>query len=247
MSRTRTAAILVGAALAIALLAVLRIVIDQRNTITQLRQTLEMQAAAPQNNSTSVTQPNDQAVRQESTNPPVAVNESPTAVQPMEDKASAAIPIDTGALRQEKEKLERRLSATEVELANVKRLSAQQEDMEKAYSGPGTWVNVDRSSRYLTGITISGDGMRRTINAWQNKFEWGEVPFFLLPFGEPAGTVHRQYWRGFAAWSGERHNTYLLVTFEQTGLKVDLIWIPTDGIVHSSTLVRTVEHMTRVN
>jgi hypothetical protein len=102
----------------------------------------------------------------------------------------------------------------------------------------------------ITKIVLSGQALApghlslMTIKAWGAcspvDCAWTEVPFFLLDrFDSP-----NNYRRGFAAWEYEDgRRTYLLITFEKPGLRVDEV-IFRGG--RTSTPFSVVDRMTRI-
>jgi len=132
----------------------------------------------------------------------------------------------------------------------VKLLVPEPEDARAAYAGPGMWANVDPLTRRTRKIAITGEARgagnisTMTIKGWGAcspvDCEWPEVPFYLLD--RPDDT--RLYRRGFAFWEYEDGSrTYLLITFEKPGLRIDTVSFRSGKLL---TPYSVVERMTRL-
>jgi len=165
----------------------------------------------------------------------------------------APIPNPVAATNQDeglRRRLEEQVQLLQAELERVKRLVPEPEDARDAYVGPGVWFNVDLQTSGTKKIAIFGEAKARgtvskmTLRGWGTCFpmdcEWPEVPFYLLDqFDGP-----RMYRRGFAAWESESGSrTYLLVTFEKSGLRIDKVRISSEARI---TPRSSVERMTRI-
>jgi hypothetical protein len=156
----------------------------------------------------------------------------------------------SSASRDEQDNLQAEIQRLETDLRRTKQLVPEPEDAKTAYVGAGTWVNVNPQTLGITKIEISAvpaPGRRfgnMTINAWgkchPTDCAWPEVPFYLLDRRDGPN----KYKRGFAAW--ERENgiaTYLLITFENSGLRIDRVELHAG----QDTRFSTVESMMRIN
>ena len=110
--------------------------------------------------------------------------------------------------------------------------------------GPGTWINQDPQTHGTTKVVISGQvdlgnaspGM--TIKRWgQSSASPGEeVPLFLvLDRSQP-----NMRFRGFAIWEvQEGWNSYAIITFEKSGLRLETICITRQPLIyHYSTVYK---------
>ena len=202
--------------LAIALIGILSvIVVKQRCTIESLRHevtaaTEVSQAGAPIASVTDVLQ--------------LPVTVSATTSAPL---AVVAPNRDDQGIR---DVLESQVQQLQAELERVKRLVPEPEDASATYIGPGMWATVDPQTRGTTKIVITGEAggpgnvSTMTIKGWGAcspvDCEWPEVPFYLLDRFDGA----RLYRRGFAVWDyADGSRTYLLITFEKSGLRIDKV------------------------
>lgn len=214
--------------LAIALIGILSVVVlKQRSTIETLR--------AERMATTVVTEP---ALQSPGFLPP----EVPQAIEPaVSAPVVSQLPASVSAIsspplavvttnRVEQEALEAHVQWLQSELEHIKRLVPEPEDASAAYVGPGMWGNVDPQTGGTKKIVITGEAKGHgdvsvmKIKGWgacmPMDCEWPEVPFYVLDRLDGA----RLYRRGFAVWEHESGNrTYLLITFEKSGLRIDKV------------------------
>lgn len=236
--------------LAIALVGVLIvIVLKQHITIESLRHDVAI--------ATHSTEPAVESTRPLPTGEPQvsrSVKSIPDVSQaPATVSSATSVPIAvvvTNRIDDLRSALEEQVQRLQEELDQVKRLVPEPEDARAAYVGPGVWVNADLQTRGTTKIAIAGDARRpgtvstMTIRAWGAcspvDCEWPEAPFYVLDrFDGPS-----KYRRGFAVLEHEDGSrTYLLITFEKSGLRIDKVQFRS-GL--SVTPYSVVERMTRI-
>jgi len=237
--------------LAIALVGILSVVVlKQRSTIESLRHEViaatEVTAPALQSTESLPTE-----VSQVST---PAASVADVSQPPVTVSATTSAPPSVVATNRNDQEirnaLETQVQQLQAELEQVKRLVPEPEDASAAYVGPGMWANVEPQTSGTTKIVITGEARgpgqvsTMTIKGWgtcsPKDCEWPEVPFYLLDrFDGPS-----KYRRGFAVWeyeSGAR--TYLLITFEKSGLRIDKVKFRSGKLV---TPYSVVERMTRI-
>jgi hypothetical protein len=235
--------------LSIALIGILSaIVLKQRSTIESLRhgETVATESPEPVQPSGSLP-PEVPHVTPPFVSTP-SVSQVPTTIS-----APTSAPIAVFATNRDEDLrkgLEVHVQQLQAELEQVKHLVPEPEDASAAYVGPGTWANVELRTDGTKKIVIAGEARGRgtvatmSIKGWGACLpvdcEWPEVPFYLLDrFDGPS-----KYRRGFAVWeyeSGSR--TYLLITFEKSGLRIDKVKFRHGKAI---TPYSVVERMTRI-
>ena len=234
--------------LAIALLGTLSvIVLKQRRTIESLRH--EASAVTEPAVQSTGSLPTEGSQVSAPVAPVADVSQLPVTVS-----ATTSAPLAVVATNRDdqniRDALEAQVQRLQAELEHVKRLVPEPEDASAAYVGPGMWANADPQTRGTTKIVITGEARGHgnvstmTLKGWGAcspvDCEWPEVPFHLLDRFDGA----RLYRRGFAVWEYEDGaRTYLLITFEKPGLRIDKVRFRSGK---SITPYSVVERMTRL-
>lgn len=253
MTRKLEPNLLVLVVLGLGAAIVVVVLVQQHSTIASLRIELSQQPLPSQPSAT----PPDPGLMADpapadTTAAPVPVAATNVPGPKHEESSTQLADADSGALREEYEKLMTRIRDLEAELTGIRPKLPEPDDTRIPYAGPGTWV----SDKPMSGITrvmisqrpaVSSNNRNMTIQAWGRcgggDCEWGDVPFFYIrPFTSPGSQDSSR--RGFAVWETANWIKYVLATFEKDGLRVETISVSKDPLRHH---YGTVETLVRLN